>query len=566
MAWQHLLFGTAVCLTACTAAAGSVAVTGVDAAAAKNIVLMLEPTGEAEPWRLDNSSIRETAAWALRPYGYYSPSIDVTRDGKKLSLRVDPGERTVLTDSAVEITGAAKNDPDFVKLLAAVPKAGTPLSHAAYENFKKSLNTLTLQKGYFDARFAVSRLEVEQKRAKARWVIRFESGERYRVGETVFAGSQIDPERLATLAPYKAGDYFSATAVAELSRRLSQTGWFELVSAAPDFEKGTPDALPVVVSLVPRKKNVVETGLGVSSDTGVTGTVSWTRPWINRRGYSLTAETSVSTAEQSFEASLKIPVKENPLEQYYLVSAGYKHTDLNDTASSAFTLSLSRYWQTASGWQRVALVKASQDHFTQGGVTQTTQLIYPGLSLTRIRQRGDTSPSWGDSQKYSIDVSSGAWASDVDFVILRLDNTWLRTFKVRHRVIGRISLGAVFADDIDAVPPDLRFFAGGDKSIRGFDYKGVSPEDGRGRLIGGSKLATASLEYQYNVTGRWWGAAFFDAGDAVRSMDDFTVHKGAGAGIRWDSPVGPVKFDLAWPINDASERGLHFYIGLGAQW
>lgn len=82
MAWQHLLFGTAVCLTACTAAAGSVAVTGVDAAAAKNIVLMLEPTGEAEPWRLDNSSIRETAARALRPYGYYSPSIDVTRDGK----------------------------------------------------------------------------------------------------------------------------------------------------------------------------------------------------------------------------------------------------------------------------------------------------------------------------------------------------------------------------------------------------------------------------------------------------------------------------------------------------
>lgn len=68
------------------------------------------------------------------------------------------------------------------------------------------------------------------------------------------------------------------------------------------------------------------------------------------------------------------------------------------------------------------------------------------------------------------------------------------------------------------------------------------------------------------MTGRWWGAAFFDAGDAVRSMDDFTVHKGAGAGIRWDSPVGPVKFDLAWPINDASERGLHFYIGLGAQW
>lgn len=114
------------------------------------------------------------------------------------------------------------------------------------------------------------------------------------------------------------------------------------------------------------------------------------------------------------------------------------------------------------------------------------------------------------------------------------------------------------------MPPDLRFFAGGDRSIRGYKYKSISPKDDDGKLIGASKLATGSLEYQYNVSGKWWGPCLSIA--AKRSAifaSDFKT--GAGVGVRWQSPVGPIKLDIARPIGDKDEHGLQFYIGLGPE-
>ncbi len=114
-------------------------------------------------------------------------------------------------------------------------------------------------------------------------------------------------------------------------------------------------------------------------------------------------------------------------------------------------------------------------------------------------------PTWGDSQRYSVDYSNTAWGSDVDFSVLQAQNVWIRTLYDRHRFVMRANLGWIETGDFDKVPPDLRFFAGGDRSIRGYKYKSISPKDSDGNLKGASKLATGSLEYQYNVTGKWWG-------------------------------------------------------------
>ncbi|MDR6344335.1 outer membrane translocation and assembly module TamA [Klebsiella sp. SORGH_AS 1025] len=135
----------------------------------------------------------------------------------------------------------------------------------------------------------------------------------------------------------------------------------------------------------------------------------------------------------------------------------------------------------------------------------------------------------------------------------------------RHRFVVRGNLGWIEADNFDKVPPDLRFFAGGDRSIRGYKYKSISPKDDDGKLIGASKLATGSLEYQYNVSGKWWGAVFVDSGEAVSDIRESDFKTGAGVGVRWQSPVGPIKLDIARPIGDKEEHGLQFYIGLGPE-
>ena len=110
-----------------------------------------------------------------------------------------------------------------------------------------------------------------------------------------------------------------------------------------------------------------------------------------------------------------------------------------------------------------------------------------------------------------------------------------------------------------------RFFAGGDRSIRGYKYKSIAPKYANGDLKGASKLITGSLEYQYNVTGKWWGAVFVDSGEAVSDIRRSDFKTGTGVGVRWESPVGPIKLDFAVPVADKDEHGLQFYIGLGPE-
>lgn len=155
-----------------------------------------------------------------------------------------------------------------------------------------------------------------------------------------------------------------------------------------------------------------------------------------------------------------MPLLKNPLEQYYLVQGGFKRTDLNDTESDSTTLVASRYWDLSSGWQRAINLRWSFDHFTQGEITNTTMLFYPGVMISRTRSRGGLMPTWGDSQRYSIDYSNTAWGSDVDFSVFQAQNVWIRTLYDRHRFVTRGTLGWIETGDFDKVPPDLRFFAG----------------------------------------------------------------------------------------------------------
>lgn len=153
----------------------------------------------------------------------------------------------------------------------------------------------------------------------------------------------------------------------------------------------------------------------------------------------------------------------------------------------------------------------------------------------------------------------------MDFSVLQAQNVWIRTLYDKHRFVMRGNLGWIETGDFERVPPDLRFFAGGDRSIRGYKYKSISPENEKGQLTGASKLATGSLEYQYNVSGKWWGAMFVDGGEAVNDIRRSDFKTGAGVGVRWQSPVGPIKLDFAVPVGDKEEHGLQFYIGLGPE-
>ena len=573
---------------------------GLDGALEENVTAQLQSQGlssitVAGRYR---SQIRSGVKKGLRALGYYEPVVKLSwEDGVKgdrsedqgsasegssekspdegkggktaprmLIVKVDPGEPVRIAGAELALSGEAAEDPDFRKLLDSLPEKGRVLHHGEYEAFKKSVLALGTRKGYFLGRFTKSELAVAASRREAWWRLAYDSGPRWKFGEVAFTGSQIDADILARLVPFERGEPYASEKLAELNENLADTGWFSSAVVAPAFRQaGADHELPLAGALTPRKGNSVEVGVGYSTDVGPRFTGEWTKPWVNSSGHSLTVSTSLSMKEPELSFSYKMPLRDNPLEEYWLAQGGFKHTDINDTRSEQTTFEGSRYWNFATGWQRSVNLRWMLDNYSQGETNNTTMLLYPCVTINRTRSRGGAMPSWGDSQRYSIDVSQKLWGSDVNFWSANASGVIIRTFASKNRFIGRYALGWIHADDFDAVPPDLRFFAGGDRSIRGYDYKSLSPRDGKGELRGAKRLVTGSLEYQRNLTGDWWGAVFVDAGEATDSFSTGEIKTGAGVGIRWKSPVGPVKFDIARPVGDSEHQGFAFYIGLGPE-
>ncbi|HIU84682.1 MAG TPA: outer membrane protein assembly factor [Candidatus Aphodousia gallistercoris] len=545
----------------------------------ENVEALISPirdSSTAQVRQAYRAGIAQAARRGIQALGYYRFHMRfrweeaADRDPQKATLVADIelGDPVHIREAQLALAGEAREDRAFNFLKRRLPKEGRQLNHGEYEDFKTSVENLALGRGYFDGKFTRKELGVDAEKNEAYWWLDYDSGPRYKMADVQFVGSQIRPEILQNLVPFEEGEPYRASYVSELNRRLTQTGWFGSVVVSPMVSDGKKDPehrIPVRAEVAPKSSNIVQTGLGYSTDVGPQGKVSWTKPWLNDSGHSLEVSTELSAYEQLADLTYKIPLERNALEEYYLVQGGFKREDLNDTKSNSMTMLLSRNWDREEGWKKAVNLRFSLDSFDQGLESHDTMLIYPGVSFSRTRSRGGMMAHWGDSQRYTVNWSSEYWGSDVDFIVAEAQHVLIRSAAFRHRFIWRSRLGWMQTDDFEKVPPDLRFFAGGDRSVRGYDYESISPKDSEGNLTGAEKLITASIEYQYRVTGRWWGAVFFDAGDAMNNISDIDIKKGVGVGIRWESPLGAVRLDIARPVGDPNEHGWQFYIGLGPE-
>ena len=568
--FSHLLCFVLMIATAYSYADMKLSIKGLSGELADNVDARISLI---EPNKINNSPnfkryFESEAQKALRALGYYSPSFEYfEQDPKVLTVKILPGVPVLVEELNINITGEGEQDKDFNELLEHdLPKKGDILNHGSYESFKKALLNLSLEKGYFDANMSKHQLAVSNYEHQAFWNIDFNTGQRYKFGKVSFPNVKIRKDYLANLVPFKEGEKYTAEQLSILNRRLNSTNWFNSVLVTPDFPHLSDDkTLPIEVTTSPRKRNSMDLGLGYSTDNGVHGKIGWSKPWINSRGQSFHSDLSLSSPEQMITMSYKIPLKQSPLEQYYTIQGGYKKIDNNDTYSRSYTFGALRNWDHFEGWQTALGINMLRDDFTQGYSSYKTFLYYPSLSLSRIRSDGNLLAMWGDSQRYSVEAAAESLGSDINLVRFQAQQTWIRSLKESHRFIVRGNFGIIRASNFDRVPPSFRFFAGGDRSIRGYSYQSISPEDKKGKLKGASKLITGSAEYQYNLSGPWWGALFVDSGEAIDKVDKAKFYTGSGFGIRWSSPVGPIKLDLATPLNRKDKGSIHLYIGLGSE-
>ncbi|WP_052119459.1 autotransporter assembly complex protein TamA [Gallibacterium genomosp. 1] len=577
MKWQKISFSLTILFAALSAFADkpmTLKVEGIKNKTAYNNVMVHLSSLKTIP--VENSDryyylASKTIDEALRAVGYFNSKIDyqfVPQPNAKQDLliaNVTLNEPVKIAEIQVQLLGDAEKDENFLALQKQVPKLGSVLNQGVYDDYKGELEKVALAKGFFDYQFLTHRLAILPSAHEAYWQLTFDSGKRYHYSKIRFQGSQIRDDYLHNILAIQSGDPYLINDLSELSTDLSASNWFKSVLVQPNIDKQNKKVdLDVLVQ--PRLKNSYEIGIGYSTDVGPRLQFGWNKPWINSRGQSFSSNFYISDPKKTIEATYKIPLLKQPLNYYYEISAGYEEEKKNDTDTSGLTLAILRYWNRETGWQNSFGVRARYDNFTQANVSNRTVLIYPTAGFNRTRVRGGLFPYWGDAQKITLNWGNKAVGSDVNFYSAIASTSWIRTYAENHRFLTRAEIGYLSTNQFDKIPPALRFFAGGDRSIRGYGYHKISPKDKNGELTGANRLFTASLEYQYQVKPKWWAAIFYDTGFASDRFSFNDLRKGTGIGVRWNSPIGAVKFDIATPINDKDDsKNIQFYIGIGAE-
>ncbi|MCW5203601.1 BamA/TamA family outer membrane protein, partial [Desulfobulbus sp. US4] len=162
----------------------------------------------------------------------------------------------------------------------------------------------------------------------------------------------------------------------------------------------------------------------------------------------------------------------------------------------------------------------------------------------------------------SLKGGDTAFLSSTSFLQAQANGKIILTPWTNWRLLGRLSIGAIMMDSIDELPPSLRFYAGGDHSVRGYGYKELGPEDSSGKIIGGQYLTEASIEIERKINDTWSAAAFYDLGNAYDDID-LDLQVGAGLGVRMNLPFGQVRLDVACAVSDA-DYPLRIHLTIGA--
>ncbi len=544
---------------------------GADKALLENLrshlPLASEPC-DAPLWRIRRRLKRapQTLDPALRAFGYYDSGIETQLEEQAdcwvASIEVTLGSPVTVRSLEIEIVGeGAETEP--LRKIRTEPglTLGDVLRHDRYEAIKTALRNTALEYGYFDAELQQHELRVDPAAHRADIRIRFDTGARYRVGALRFSEQPLNEDFIRRLGDLKPGAPYAARDLAALDRNLTDSGYFARVDVLPQREQAVDRAIPVDVQLTPQKRQAWRFGIGFETDTGPRFSIGYENRYINRRGHQFGADLRLSPVISELSGNYTVPGEE-PHKETFIFSGGAKYEDTDGTRSDSVELS-ARQILHSHGWTKTRYVRLLRERSEFSEQTVNATLLMPGISWDRIQSDDPLRTSRGYRLNFDISGAYDGLLSTATLLRVETGAKGIYRLPAFGRVTGRIDLGATLTDDFNDLPSSLRFYAGGDNSVRGYGYKRLSPRDSDDEPIGGRYLLAGSVEYEHPLSEdeNWWGAVFVDAGNAF-DTEDFELKLGYGVGLRWYSPIGRVRFDIALP-QDTSDDDYRLHFGMG---
>jgi len=544
-----------------------VTVKGLDGELRKNVLARLELYLHRDNPRLSTFEIlrlHEKAEGdirsALAPYGYYEPEIKSslveTEKGFVAEYDVAAGDPVRVSMINLETVGPGREQ--FGDVFGQFPlQVGDILDQGKYELGKKKTIIAAMRRGYMRARFVAHELRIDQNEKRAEIHLTLDTGPQYVFGETTFHDDSVKDELLQRYLPYRPGDPYRPGKLIELQKILYDTEFFSRVTVDGQIDLVEGNRVPVGVQLTPPEHlNRYSIGLGYATDTGARIRLEWWNRLLNSRGHQIRASAQASQFDSNLRIDYAVPWRD-PKSDSLGYSIGYQDQTWDETDTELFTTGI-QLEHRGGLLRHGASLEFRNEDYSVGVTSGSSVLFVPAYTGTLIWADDLRDPDYGLNLALSLSGASEQFGSDASFVKALVNGKTVVSLLPGLRFIGRGSLGTIFVDAIDDLPPSLRFYAGGDQSVRGYGYRELGTKDSSGAVVGGRYLVVASGELEKSITESWSCAAFWDVGNA---MDDLSIEleQGVGVGARYRLPFGQVRIDVASAI---SEDNMPFRVHL----
>jgi translocation and assembly module TamA len=506
---------------------------------------------------------------ALEPFGYYSAEVEVSVNQETTPLTVlvtiDPGAPVRIATRHLEIIGESQKE--LQERLARFPLTpGEILLHLPYEKAKSELQALAANLGYLDAAYSRHQIRVDRQNNSADLDLVLNTGPRFRFGAIKFTGGDEYPEPfLRRYIIPRQGEIFSFALLGKTQQQFLDSDRFQNILISPQREPGQNEEIPVEIRLKSKPPKRLRPGIGYGTDTGARAFLRYQDVNLWRLGHEFNTNLLIAERKKNLIGSYIFPGYRN-IDTKLALHGGYQAEDLETYESRYIFTEVEQIYGLKEGKTGSLFLRFQKETSTFSGDRITTKTLMPGVRFNMGRLDDPIRPKQG----YHLSLElRGAWeglVSDISLFQAVGDIDWIvplfwRTY-LHLRGIASTSLQQ---NDFDELPASLRFFAGGDRSVRGYAYQSLGPTDDQGNVIGGKHLLVGSIELEKRFLENWGVAAFYDAGNAFNTFSNYELAKAAGVGLRYFTPVGPARIDLARTLHSGKDS-YRVHIGLGVGW
>ncbi len=506
---------------------------------------------------------------AMEPYGYYSARVTTTIEeagsgAYRLRVSVVPGEPVRVTEVTVALHGPGADQVTLKRQADAFPlKKGDVLLQQGYEEAKGQLLSQAQELGYLDADFAVHEIRISKERSAARIGLELETGRRYFFNGARIEGASDYPDQFVRrYLAFKPGEAFSFARLGETQLNFTNSERFREVNITPEKAEARDDHVPVLVQLKPAPSRSLRQGIGYGTDTGARVNVRYRDLNILQRGHEFYSNLYIAERFQGVAAGYILPDTVD-IRSTTVLQLNLQQEDVTTYTSRLIALELAKNLSFGKRELGTAYIRLQREEYTIGDQDSSSRLVLPGLRLTGDHYDNPIRPSRGFRYAFDLRGTHRLLGSDAELLQLISAGSWFLPLPWQLSLQARARAGiTLLSDPLIELPPSLRFFAGGDQSVRGYAYQSLGPLDASGQVVGGKHLFTGSVELERALFSDWGVSAFYDAGNAFDSFTEVHLFEGAGVGVHYYTPVGALNLSVARQIGveDPGFR-IHFTVG-----